>query len=493
MKIRFLATVVIAALIFVSGTSANASWSFGRLAKAWDAPAAQHNAENLHALPARALPGVKSTNFRWEKGLSGSHRYIIRFDDAPLSSYRGDITGLTATNPDTLRAGSRSASGVTAVSGNVKLDIRSAASIAYLAYLDDEHGKFAARLQNVVAETEVIYRYKYAFNGMTVRMTQEEAARVSRLHGVAAVQRDFMRQLNTANSVDLIGAPAVWDGSATAGLEARGEGVLVGIIDTGINTDHPSFAEVSPGDGYVHTNPLGDGVFLRDCAPFDPVTNPNGGHPELCNNKLIGTMGLEDLDGHGSHAAGVAVGNLILDVPFVDAGGNPTGLVFDQISGVAPRANIVAYLACGQGGCQGADLIAAIDAATADGVDVINYSIGGGPDDPWNDGDSLALLGSRDAGIFVATSVGQSGPSAGTIGSPANAPWLTSAAASTHQRGWSEKMIVELTGGDTTPPGDIPGRSATGGYGPAPIVYAGDFGDPLCPLGAFAPGTFNAA
>ncbi|MDH3589163.1 MAG: S8 family serine peptidase [Gammaproteobacteria bacterium] len=277
--------------------------------------------------------------------------------------------------------------------------------------------------------------------------------------------------------------------------------MLIGIIDTGINTDHPSFAEVSPGDGFVHTNPLGDGVFLRDCAPFDSVTNPNGGQPELCNNKLIGTMALpgagqtnaEDSNGHGSHTAGVAGGNLILDVPFVDVGGSPTGIVFDQISGVAPHANIVAYLACGEGGCQGADLIAAIDAATADGVDAINYSIGGGPDDPWNDADSLALLGSRDAGIFVATSVGQSGPGAGTIGSPANAPWLTSAAASTHQRGWSEKMVVELTGGDTTPPGDFPGRGATGGYGPAPIVYAGDFGDPLCPLGEFAPGTFNAA
>ncbi|MBT8131131.1 MAG: S8 family serine peptidase, partial [Gammaproteobacteria bacterium] len=320
---------------------------------------------------------------------------------------------------------------------------------------------------------------------------------------VAQVQRDFVRQLHTAHSTTLIGAPSIWDGSATGGVEARGEGILIGVIDTGINTDHPSFAEVSPGDGYVHINPLGNNVFLGDCAPFDQFDNPNGGQPELCNNKLIGTKAMplsaeelnqdnaEDVDGHGSHTAGTAGGNLVLDVPFVDSGGNPTGIVFDKITGVAPRANLTAYMACGLAGCAGSDLIGAIDAATADGVDAINYSIGGTSNNPWNDSDALGFLGSRDAGIFVATSASNAGPGPSTVGSPADAPWLTSVAASTHQRAFTEKMVTDLSGGDTPPPGDLPGRSATGAYGPAPIVYAGDFGDPLCVLGGFAPGTFN--
>ncbi len=64
------------------------------------------------------------------------------------------------------------------------------------------------------------------------------------------------------------------------------------------------------------------------------------------------------------------------------------------------------------------DLVAAIDAAVADGVDVINYSIGGGASDPWTDTDSLAFLDARDAGVFVATSAGNSGPDAETLGSP---------------------------------------------------------------------------
>ncbi|MBT8135421.1 MAG: S8 family serine peptidase, partial [Gammaproteobacteria bacterium] len=504
MKTKLFAATAAAALAFMAGSTANASWSFGRIAAKWDKPKTQPVvASGMQALPVRVLSNVKQAGFQWEKGLTGEHRYIIRLTDEPLASYRGGIAGLAATNPDTVRAASRSAAGTTAVSGGVKLDTRSAASVAYLAYLDREHARFESKLRKELGRAEVMHRYRHAFNGMTVRMTQQQAARIARMAGVASVQRDFIRQIDTTNSVELIGSDLVWDGSATGGLEARGEGVLIGIIDTGINTDHPSFAEISPGDGYVHQNPLGDGVYLRDCAPFDQFTNPNGGRSQLCNSKLIGTMALpasaasvgqdtaEDWSGHGSHTAGTSGGNLVLDVPLVDFGGNPTGITMDKITGVAPRANISAYMACGDGGCPGSDLIAAIDSATADGVDVINYSIGGGPTNPWGDADSLAFLGSRDAGIFVATSASNSGPGASTVGSPADAPWLTSVAASTHQRAFSEKMVTDLSGGDTAAPGDLPGRSATGGYGPAAIVYAGDYGDSLCPLGEFPAGTFN--
>ena len=488
--------------MFAVGLTANASWSFGALAQGWSPPAPAADTGALRALPATTQARIKATSFKWEKGLTGEHRYIVRLSDAPLASYRGGVEGLAPTNPDTLRLASRSP-GAAKVSDNVKLDTRSAASVAYLDYLDSRHGQFEQALQRVAGNADVVYRYRYAFNGMTVTMTQDRAARVAALPGVLSVQRDFLRQINTAHSVDLIGAPSVWDGSAIGGLEARGEGVIIGVIDTGINTDHPSFAATSPGDGYVHTNPLGAGTYLRDCAPFDPATNPNGGRTALCNDKLIGTMALpvsadsvgqedaEDWNGHGSHTASTAGGNLVPDVPFVDFEGNPTGIVFDKIVGVAPRAAISAYMACGTNGCPGSDLIAAIDAATEDGVDAINYSIGGGPIDPWNDSDSLAFLGSRDAGIFVATSASNDGPEPGTVGSPAVSPWLTSVAAASHQREWSEKHVAGLTGGDTPAPADLPGRSATGSYGPAGVVYAGDYGDALCTLNAFPPGTFN--
>jgi subtilisin family serine protease len=139
----------------------------------------------------------------------------------------------------------------------------------------------------------------------------------------------------------------------------------------------------------------------------------------------------------------------------------------------------------------------AIDQATADAVDVINFSIGGGSRDAWSDANAQAFLGARDAGIFASVAAGNSGPSARTMGSPANAPWVTAVAATTHNR----KFVNHLTG-MTGGPADMTGAGVTTGYGPAKIVYAGNYGAPLCGAGPalptgdsvinpFPPGTFH--
>ena len=95
-----------------------------------------------------------------------------------------------------------------------------------------------------------------------------------------------------------------------------------------------------------------------------------------------------------------------------------------------PRSSL--YKALGELGGYGSDLALAIDFAVYDGVDVINYSIGSssfaiGPDD-------IAFFFATLDGVDVATSNGNSGPGAATIGSPASVPWLTSVGASTHDR-----------------------------------------------------------
>jgi len=110
---------------------------------------------------------------------------------------------------------------------------------------------------------------------------------------------------------------------------------------------------------------------------------------------------------------------------------------------------------------------------------VINSSIGGGVNSPWDDDSSLAYLAARDAGIFVAASAGNDGPDAGTTGSPSNSPWMLTVGAVTHNRKFVN-AVFEMSGGDTAPPPDLWGVSLTSGYGPAPIVHAKDFGDALC-------------
>lgn len=412
-----------------------------------------------------------------ENSASGEHVYIIELKDESLAGYAHK----QAASP-----GQKSGFG--------RLDTKSFISLSYLHHLEDKHQAFKQQSSATLGrKLNVLYQYKKALNGMAVRITQNEAQQLAALPNVKRIQRDVERSLHTDVSPDFLQVPEIWNGSAT-GLRAQGEGIIIGIIDTGINSNHPSFAEVGA-DGYVHQNPFGRNIFVGDCIR----------DLGFCNNKLIGSRTYpdvlaktgaangEDLQGHGSHVASTAAGNVLLDIPFL-AGSKPTGIVFDRVSGMAPHANIIAYQVCypsSTGGCPVSAITAAIEDAINDGVDVINFSIGGGPENPWTSADSRAFKNARAAGVFVATSAGNSGPGAETVGDPGTAPWITSVANSTHNRGFSPKQLTGLSGGDTTPPGDLMGRSATGELLDSAIVFAGDFGDPLCGEGAFAPGTFN--
>ncbi|MBP1465026.1 S8 family serine peptidase [Candidatus Chloroploca sp. M-50] len=218
-------------------------------------------------------------------------------------------------------------------------------------------------------------------------------------------------------------------------LPNRGEGVLVGVIDTGIDPFNPAFAATGA-DGYTHTNPFGEGVYKGVCADPESPAYHDGFR---CNAKLVGAytfpassesfdpMGRTspfDDHGHGSHTASTAAGNILQNV-------QAEGSTFDQIGGVAAHANLIIYDGCLYDGCPTSALVGAIDQATQDGVAVINYSIGGYSRDPWVEPDALAFRNALEAGILASVSAGNSGPDAATIGAPSNAPWVMSIAATT--------------------------------------------------------------
>lgn len=401
--------------------------------------------------------------------------FLIRLRDMPLASYRGEIPGLGATNPRAL--------------GERRLNLYSPDSQAYQDYLLAKQAEFIQKLEAKLGrQVEVKFQYYAATNGLAVYLTADEAEQARQIPEAAFVQPNFIRQLETDVSPQWIGATGLWDGTNTGGLPGtKGEGIIVGVIDTGINFSNPSFADLG-GDGYNHTNPWGSGVYVGVCNP----TNANYDATFGCNDKLIGAWDFatadgvnpRDVEGHGSHTASTAAGNAIT----ANVVGH-TISISRQISGIAPHANIVMYTACLSEGCPGDALTAAIDQIVIDGVDVVNYSIGSaGPSDIWNDTDTLGFLSARDAGIFVSTSAGNNGPNAATTGNPADAPWLMSNAASSHNRK-AVNAVQNMSGGNTTPPADIYGVSFTSGYGPAQIVYAGSYGDALC-LNPFAAGTF---
>ncbi|KAF1706756.1 protease domain-containing protein, partial [Pseudoxanthomonas sangjuensis] len=357
--------------------------------------------------------------------------FIVVFEEDALAGYDGSIPGY----PRPARA-----------KGKARLDVKGREARNYVSYLQGRQAEHEATIGRALGhQLQVKRRMQHALNAVVANMSNAEAGKVRKMKGVKLVEPVKLEKLNTDVGPWLIGAGEVWNWTGSgAGFPASGEGVVVGMLDTGINYASPSFAAVDPFDGYVHKNPLGSGHYLGTCAPG----GVDEGH---CNDKLIGGYdyigeeyndgepGFFDNNGHGSHTASTAAGNH-RDQMFMSE--------VRHISGVAPRANIVAFDVCHGGSCPTDAAVAAVNQAIADGVvDVINFSISGG-EDPWDESVSLAFLNATDAGIYVATAAGNDGPDPGWIGHVE--PWTASTAAAQHGRG-AIGFGVQIMGPGTVP------------------------------------------
>jgi subtilisin family serine protease len=324
--------------------------------------------------------------------------------------------------------------------------------------------------------------YTVALNGFSAVMSHEEAQAVARQDGVALVLADEMRYPTTDSSpafLGLTGRAGPW----ATGVD--GEGVIVGVIDTGIWPEHPSFAD----DGTFSEPP----VVLDDSRPnceFGNTSHNANDAPFTCNNKLIGARQMLDTyraligaspdeydsarddNGHGTHTTSTAAGNS-------EVAASMYGIPRGTISGIAPRARVIAYKGLGNLGGFTSDLAAAIDQAVADGVDVINYSIGGGAG-PLG-ADDIAFLFANTAGVFSSTSAGNSGPGAGTLGDPGTMPWITTVGANTQSRFFQGTAVL----GDGSA---YAGASITPGASQLPLVDAEVAGGDLCVPGSLDSG-----
>jgi subtilisin family serine protease len=392
--------------------------------------------------------------------------YIVQLQAPPLASYQGGKQGLPATDR--------------ASTGTRRLSTRSTAARAYRTYLDDSQRRALDRVPGT--RPAPFHSYRVAFAGFAARLTHAQAAALRAAPQVAHVWSDLTYHTTAPdpadpNAVDAaLGGPkgetpsylglpkGLW--ANLGGADRAGEGVVVGDLDTGITPQHPSFADDPAGGKYVGT-PYGPppASWNGACQTGQAWTVSD------CNRKLIGArwyvagFGLEhlapdefvsarDADGHGSHTSATAAGNFGVDPSIA---GNTLGV--DLISGIAPRARIAEYKVCWTGGdtpdgCANSDTLAAVDDAIADGVDVINYSVGS-DDSQLIGAVEYAFLGAYDAGVFVSNSAGNAGPGAGTVGSPAAVPWLTTVAADQMSRSFRATATVTPAAG-------------------APIIRAGD-------------------
>lgn len=383
-------------------------------------------------------------------------KYIVVYREAPLATYRGEVQGLPAPERMVGEPGvPQMARAAATVAGEGRVDVRSSRARAYVRHLDGAQRQHEAGIAAAIGRPlRIERRMQHALNAVVTDMSEAEAQQVQRLSDVQFVEEYREYEQDTDVGPALIGAPELWNSPTSP---VKGEGVVVGIIDSGINFGSPSFAATDE-QGYTHVNPLGAGTYLGTCAA-------GGVDAGRCNDKLIGGYdfvcaapgntcgtanireepGFGDTNSHGSHTAATTAGNF-RTVNF--KGRN------SLISGVAPHANIIAYDVCytntatGRGLCPNTSSAAAVDQAVADGiVDVLNFSIGGG-ESPWSDSVSLAFLNAVNAGIYVATSAGNSGPGPNTMGHLE--PWTGSTAAAQHGR-QDFNPVLQVTGPGTVP------------------------------------------
>jgi subtilisin family serine protease len=311
-----------------------------------------------------------------------------------------------------------------------------------------EQAAHIASMNNAIARPmQVTHHYQITHSGIATRLTPTEADAIAKVQGVASVTRERQYELDTFRGPEFIGADTIWNGSAVPGGQGtRGEGVVVAVLDTGIEPTHPSFrndASCGHGTGTVPNKLLS---FL-DCS----LTDLNG----LCAGPSPG-----DTNGHGTHTASTAAGNV------VTTSASPAPVIpqpFTKISGVATCASIRAYKVCATNSCAGADIQAGMNSVLIHGdARVMNFSISGGRD-PYNDNDrrKLDLV---DANVVVAASAGNTNA---TITDPVGnvnhlGPWVMTVAASTRDGDFSGILSAS---GPGTPPSNIQNVPATKGSG----------------------------
>ncbi|KAL2490010.1 Subtilisin-like protease SBT2.5 [Forsythia ovata] len=345
----------------------------------------------------------------------------------------------------------------------VMMSLRNDENIAiYKERMTREHDVFLESLLEKGSYVK-LYSYTHLLNGFAIYVTDKKVLHVlESAEKVRLIHEDTKLQKLTTHTPELLGiTTGVWP--ALGGDMLAGEGVVIGLIDTGINPFHPSFtneASTATGSAGIFTKIK----FKGKCSTGEQFP------PSACNGKIVGAQYFAraaiaagefnstrdyaspfDADGHGSHTASTAAGNH--GIPVMANNFN-----YGYASGMAPGAQISVYKALYPFGGYMSDVVAAVDQAVEDGVDVLSLSIGpasvpSGPSAFLNVLE-LELLFATKAGVLVVQAAGNGGPSSSSILS--FSPWITSVAASITDRRYNNSIRLgdgqSLIGTGLAPP-----------------------------------------
>jgi subtilisin family serine protease len=353
----------------------------------------------------------------------------------------------------------------------------------YLAFVRDFEADVTDSISSTVPQARVITSFRIAYGGLALRVPANTADDLLQIDGIVAVQRDDLNQPLTDTTPEFIGATEAW--GSLGGQTHAGEGVKVGVLDSGIWPEHRSFRDKGiDGPGGSYGCEFGDG------------SDPALGDPFECNDKLLGAyafvdtymqfIGAEegefcnnetdecsarDADGHGTHTASTAAGSGLRSAKIF-------GIERGPLSGIAPGASVLAYRVCLDQGCVGSDSVSAVEQAILDDVDVINFSISGGAD-AFSDPVELAFLDAYATGTLVNASAGNAGPGSATAHHAG--PWTNTVGASTSDRHFFTTLRLDASNGDTFAARGVtitPGITTW-----TPVIHARDvpgYEDPLC-------------
>ncbi len=312
-----------------------------------------------------------------------------------------------------------------------------AAARAARAAVERDQAQFAAALRETVPGARIRWRYRIVLNGVAVVVPNAAMRRLSTLPGVTAVDAGATYAVASATTAQIARAAATWQ----TGLPNRGDGLKIAIIDDGVDQRHPYFspAGYAMPPGY----PRGQAAYTTAKVIVARAFAPAGTTWKNARLPFDPTQ-----SAHGTHVAGIAAGNA-----------NTTANGNVKISGIAPRAYIGNYKALSvptdaDVGLDGnaPEIVAAIEAAVADGMDVINLSIGEPEVEPSRDLVALALDAAAAAGVVPVVAAGNDFDEfgRGSLSSPGTSEKAITVAAVTSSSG-SVSGLADFSSSGPTP------------------------------------------
>src|SRR5688572_31835621 len=188
-------------------------------------PAVPAHAQDLN--PADEIAGQSDSEIKVNKQRSApkakSNKYIVRMSEEPVVAYKGGIPGLRATKP----------------ARGQKINPNSPEVVRYVGYLDSRHNEALSRVGG-----QKLYDYRYSFNGFAAKMSLEQAQKMLTVDGVLVVNPDQLHTVDTSSTPTFLGLDApggLW--SQLGGVGSAGEGIIIGVVDSGVWPESLSFTD----------------------------------------------------------------------------------------------------------------------------------------------------------------------------------------------------------------------------------------------------------